>query len=63
MADEVDMTTERQEREGAYLVAASRKPAGPVATGRCLYCDDIVADEVRWCTAVCRDGWEKENRR
>lgn len=60
MADEVDMTTERQEREEAYLRAASRKPAGPIATGRCLYCDEIVGDETRWCDAACRTAYEKE---
>lgn len=62
MADEVDRTVERQEREEAYLRAASRKPAGPIATGMCLYCEEIVADGVRWCSAEHRDNWEKEQR-
>lgn len=62
MADEVDRTTERQAREEMYLRATAMKPRGPVATGRCLYCDEIVADDMRWCGAPCRDGWERENR-
>ena len=35
---------------------------GPVAvaTGRCLWCDDLVPDEARWCGTACRDQWCKE---
>ena len=60
--DDADITAARAEREAPALIAASRKPAGPIATGRCLYCDELVADDARWCDSVCRDGWEKEHR-
>jgi hypothetical protein len=40
-----------------------RKPEGPAATGRCLYCDEILHDQRRWCDAEHREQWEKETRR
>jgi len=60
VADEVDITAERQAREEKYLLAAARRPAGPVSTGYCLYCEDVVGDEVRWCSTECRNEWERE---
>lgn len=58
--DEADMSQERAEKEAPYLLAASRKPEGPTATGRCLFCDEITADDQRWCNSFCRDGWTRE---
>jgi hypothetical protein len=40
-----------------------RKTEGPAATGRCLYCDEILDDQARWCDAEHREQWEKEARR
>ena len=60
--DEADMSQERAEKEVPHLIAASRKPEGPTATGRCLYCDEIVADDQRWCDTGCRDGWVREEK-
>ena len=58
--DEADMSQDRAEKEAPYMLAASRRPAGPTPTGRCLYCDEIVADDQRWCDTGCRDGWMRE---
>jgi hypothetical protein len=60
--DDADMCQERIEKEAPFLLAASRKPEGPVATGRCLYCDEIVGDDQRWCDSGCRDEWMRESR-
>lgn len=62
MADEVDRANDEA---GNYLTELLRKrrPAGPVPTGRCHYCDDIVSDTQRWCSIECREGWEKETER
>ena len=60
--DDADLSQGRAEREAPYLLAASRKPEGPTATGRCLYCDEIVADDRRWCDTGCRDGWVREEK-
>lgn len=62
MADPVDMAQEHMERESVGLLAA-RRPTGPVPTGRCHYCDEVVADDQRWCDAGCRDAWEREQTR
>lgn len=63
MSDDLDIAAERTEiaRQAAL---SRRKPTGPEPTGRCLYCDEIVADGKRWCPgADCRDGFELEQRR
>ena len=60
--DDADLSQDRAEREAPYLLAASRKPEDPTATGRCLYCDEIVADDQRWCDTDCRDGWVREEK-
>ncbi len=63
MSDNLDIAAEREELERTFAQAI-RKPTGPVATGRCLFCDEIT-DERRWCDAMCRDAWEslrKNNR-
>lgn len=61
--DDADLTAERAEREAPALLAANRKPEGPAPTGRCLYCDEIVGDEQRWCDAEHRDAWLLETKR
>lgn len=62
MADDIDRASQEVERDLAEALRM-RRPAGPAPTGRCLYCDEIVADRHRWCSVECREGWEKEARR
>jgi len=57
-SDDFDIASEREELERSMAIAAKR-PAGPAPTGRCLYCEEIVNDEQRWCGVECRDLWEK----
>lgn len=57
MADEVDRAAQEEEMLLAEAIKA-RRPAGPVPTGRCLWCDEIVGDTMRWCSVECRDQWE-----
>lgn len=57
--DDADMSQARAEAEAPYLIAASRKPSGPLATGNCHYCDAPVAEGRRWCDSECRDLWER----
>jgi hypothetical protein len=60
--DEIDLAQERD-----FLATQNsmrlRKAEGPAATGRCLYCDEILDDTRRWCGAEHREQWEKETRR
>lgn len=64
MADWVDASVDQQ----AILLAASekvRKPEGPAATGRCLYCGAKLPrrkQPMRWCDADCRDDWQDEQK-
>lgn len=58
--DEADQAQDHMEREQAGMLAR-RKPSGPIATGRCLCCDTLLARGMRWCDSACRDDWEKEN--
>ena len=60
--DDADLSQDRAEKEAPHLIAASRKPEGPTATGRCLYCDEILGDNQRWCDTGCRDGWVREEK-
>lgn len=62
MSDEIDRAQNEVERS---LTEAMRKrrPAGPVANGRCHYCGELIDDEARWCDIGCREGWERENKR
>ena len=57
MADEVDRAAQEEEMLLAEAIKA-RRPAGPVPTGRCLWCDEIVGDTMRWCNAECAREWE-----
>lgn len=58
--DDLDRLELREELSAPARIAASRRPVGPVATGRCLNCDEIVSDHDRWCDANCRQDWEKQ---
>ena len=57
MSDNFDSASDLEELD-RNMAMANRRAAGPVATGRCLHCDEIVGDAQRWCDAECRDQWE-----
>lgn len=62
MADEVDMTAERDEREAPMRLAASRKPVGPAANGSCHWCNEPVSPALRYCDSDCRNDHERAQR-
>ena len=49
-------------REEQFLKVAltNRKPDGPTATGRCLYCNAELPDTRRWCDKWCQEDWTLE---
>jgi len=62
MADDADIVASNAEFTAAVNRYKSQKPtinASP--TGRCLYCDEPVPENHRWCYASCRDDWKTEN--
>ena len=61
--DDADKTAEHEEITTREAIRSSRKAEGPIATGRCPWCDEVVGDGVRWCPdEECRDQWEKQRR-
>lgn len=57
--DDADMAQERQEREFQYLIAGARKPNGPTSTGSCLWCNEPVKGDLRWCDADCFSDYNR----
>lgn len=55
-----DTATVREEEERARALAL-RRPTAPRATGFCLFCEEPVELDRRWCDADCRDLWEREH--
>ena len=56
MSDDIDRAQREVDRLHAEALRM-RKPEGPTATGRCLFCDEILDDHMRWCNSECRDAW------
>lgn len=55
--DDVEITAVREEHLLASYVRV-RKPTGPKANGKCLWCEEPMANtEQRWCDAGCRDDY------
>jgi hypothetical protein len=59
--DDFDRAAEFEELR-RQLALGFRKPAGPPATGHCVFCGEAVAQGVRWCNRDCREDWEREAR-
>ena len=62
MADDADLTADRDEKEYTMRIAASRQPGGPPFTGGCHYCQEGLAYPLRYCDAECRDAHSLELR-
>ncbi len=62
--DEVDTAQDYIEKNMAMLLAINSINAAFVTTnttGKCIWCEDHVSDERRWCSGTCRDAWERAN--
>lgn len=61
MADIADVANETLELELELAGALrARRPEGPAFTGFCLFCNESMGKNMRWCDAECRDAWELE---
>lgn len=56
----VDDDASMREEHFLKVALSTRKPAGPVATGRCLYCNAELPDTRRWCDKWCQEDWMLE---
>jgi hypothetical protein len=62
MADIADVANETLELELAGALRA-RRPEGPAFTGFCLFCNEPMGKNMRWCDSECRDAWQDEQKR
>ena len=63
MSDVCDRADDECEHELAEALRI-RKPPGPVATGICYYCLELIAPGLRWCEGTeCEREWEHEWQR
>ena len=61
VADDADNAQDHIERENVGQLERAKKPTGPVANGMCHWCEELVADNLRWCPGTsCRDLWDRE---
>lgn len=60
--DEADRADEQAEQT-LRAALLRRLPAGPAATGVCLWCAIEVPPGARFCDRDCRDDWERAERR
>ena len=59
MADSADLAD--VQNEAAHTAdLLRRKPAGPRATGHCLFCFNSLPSGLRWCDKGCQEDWERE---
>ena len=63
MSDILDIASEREEIARVAAIQANSKAQGPSPTGRCLWCEDSVSDQLRWCCVGCRDEWQAQAKR
>ena len=62
----IDDDASMREEHFLKVALSTRKPAGPAAIGRCLYCNAELPDTRRWCDKWCQEDWMLEiesNRR
>ena len=60
VADDADNAQDHIERENVGQLDRAKKPDGPVANGMCHWCEELIADHLRWCQGThCRDLWTR----
>ena len=56
----IDDDASMREEQFLKVALTNRKPGGPAATGRCLYCNAELSDNRRWCDKWCQEDWTLE---
>jgi hypothetical protein len=59
-SDPLDRASEVEELQ-RQVALTNRKQEAPKVSGTCLFCEEKIAPERRWCDRECRDLWEMEN--
>lgn len=61
--DDADKTEARREiTEKSNYYQSMRDVPVTTATGYCLFCDEAVEGNRRWCDSKCRDDWQTLNK-
>lgn len=63
MADEIDSVSSKEDDIKNRNIEQIRKAAKTrevEVKGACLFCDEPLPVDRRWCDSDCRDAWEKE---
>lgn len=65
MADEVDQANDLAEMalQHALRMALKSGPLIAAGSGACLYCEEDIPVDRRWCGPECRDAWDRERAR
>ena len=56
----IDDDATMREEQFLKVALATRKPDGPTATGRCLYCNAELSSVRRFCDGWCAEDWQLE---
>jgi hypothetical protein len=59
MSDEADRADRLIDAALQEALSAARRNSGPESTGYCLWCEEPLAMGRRWCSAECREEWER----
>ena len=62
MADDADITADRDELEAPMRLAASRRHEGRKATGKCHWCGAPVLSSLRFCDTECAEDQDRADR-
>lgn len=63
MSDEADIANDQlQHAINTALANAANKAKTPInTTGVCIWCEEPINGEQRWCSVDCRNDYEKAN--
>jgi hypothetical protein len=60
MADDIDKANDQVQKTLDSTLRAMRKNSGEppkTLTGKCIWCEEPIRDNRRWCSAECRDTY------
>lgn len=60
MSDEIDMASELETLFRDAAINQARKQKQIPSIGHCYYCNDVVDNGIRFCSADCREDYELE---
>lgn len=61
MSDEADIANDylQQMIDTALANAHNKSIVLPNTTGKCIWCEEVINDDRRWCSVDCRNEYQK----